>query len=381
VARRRLLTVGHSYVIAVNRRLAHEFARVGERDWEVTCVAPRTYHADLGLERFQPIPDEPCRALAVSAYGTRSVHTFAYSPKLRSMLKGGWDAVYCWEEPYILAGFQVASWTPTGTVFTVFTAQNVRKRYPPPFSWFERRTLERADGWFHCGQLTFEAQRDKPGYAERPSRPGPLGVDVELFRPDPAARTSVRERLGWGGTGPPVVGFVGRFVAEKGVEVLARALDDAKEPWRALFLGGGPLEPKLRRWAADKGDRVRIVTLPHSEVAAYLNAMDMLCVPSQTTPQWAEQFGRTVIEGMACALPVVGSDSGEIPNTLGDAGLVVREDDSAAWTRAIDELLGAEHRRAELGARGLERAHHVYSWPIVARAYLGFLDELCAARR
>jgi glycosyltransferase involved in cell wall biosynthesis len=59
----------------------------------------------------------------------------------------------------------------------------------------------------------------------------------------------------------------------------------------------------------------------------------------------------------------------------------VREDDSAAWTRAIDELLGAEHRRAELGARGLERAHHVYSWPIVARAYLGFLDELCAARR
>jgi glycosyltransferase involved in cell wall biosynthesis len=378
--RRRLLTVGHSYVIPLNRRLAHEMARVGSSEWDVTCVAPRTYHADLGLVRFAPVPDEPCETLAVGAYGTRSAHLFGYSPELRSLLRQGFDAVYCWEEPYVVSGFQCARWTPKNTVFTFLTLQNIRKRYPPPFSWFERSTLARADGWFYCGHSIYRAQRDKPGYAERPSRLGPLGVDVEVFRPDPEAKRRVRERLGFRNDGPPVLGFVGRFVPEKGLELFMSALDAAREPWRLLFIGGGPMEGELRRWAAKHDDRVRIVTLSHDEVPAHVNAIDLLCAPSQTAPHWAEQFGRMLIEAFACNVPVVGSDSGEIPHVIGDAGEVVAERDVAAWTRAIDALLGDAGRRAELAGRGLERARRVYAWPVVARAYLDFFEELCAKK-
>ncbi len=92
--------------------------------------------------------------------------------------------VYAWEEPYIASGWQIARWTPRPTALTFLTLQNIRKRYPPPFSWFERQSLERCAGWLYCGHSIFEAQKDKPGYAERPSCYGPLGVDVELFRPD-----------------------------------------------------------------------------------------------------------------------------------------------------------------------------------------------------
>src|SRR6188472_2905003 len=113
--RRRLLTVGHSYVIPLNRRLAHEMARVGSDGWEVTCVSPRSYHADLSVEHFRPLPDEPCTALGVSAYGTRSVHLFAYGPELRGLMKPDFDAVYAWEEPYVVSGFQLARWTPERT--------------------------------------------------------------------------------------------------------------------------------------------------------------------------------------------------------------------------------------------------------------------------
>ena len=161
--RRRLLTVGHSYVIGLNRRLAHEMARVGARDWEVTCVAPKTYHADLGPVTFSRAPNEPCETVAVRAFLTRSPHLFAYGSELRALLRGAWDAVYSWEEPYVVSGYEIARWVPKSATFAFLTLQNIRKRYPPPFSWFERASLHRADGWFYCGHSIYEAQRDKPG--------------------------------------------------------------------------------------------------------------------------------------------------------------------------------------------------------------------------
>jgi glycosyltransferase involved in cell wall biosynthesis len=377
--RRRLLTVGHSYVIGLNRRIAHEMARAGS-GWDVTCVAPRSYRADLRHEHFVALADEPCRSLSVPAYATRFVHVFSYSSELKSLLRAGWDAVYAWEEPYVLAGFEIARWTPESTIFTFLTLQNIRKSYPPPFRWFERATLERADGWFYCGHSVHRAQRDKHGYAERPSRFGPLGVDVELFRPDPEAGRRARASLGWSESGAPVVGFAGRFVAEKGLGVLMRALDAAREPWRALFLGGGPLEAELRRWGATKGDRVRVATIAHDAVPAYFNALDLLCAPSETAPHWAEQFGRVLVEAFACRVPVIGSDSGEIPHVVSDAGLVVPERNVRAWTSAIDELLGDVRRRRELGEQGLARARTDYAWRVVARRYLDFLDELSESK-
>ena len=380
MARRRLLTVGHSYVISLNRRIAHEMARVGAKEWDVTCVAPRSYHADYRFEHFSPLADEPCRSLAVPAYATKHVHVFAYGRELREIMNEGWDAVYSWEEPYVLSGYQLAAWTPKNAVFTFLTLQNIRKRYPPPFSWFERKSLERADGWLYCGHSIYEAQRDKAGYDRRPARLGALGVDVDVFRPDAEARRRVRASLGFSDDGRAIVGFVGRFVPEKGLHVLMRALDGVKHPWRALFLGAGPLEPELRRWAERYGERVKFAKLAHDEVPAYMNALDLLAAPSETARHWIEQFGRMLVEAFACSVAVIGSDSGEIPFVVGDAGLIAREKDVAAWTRAIEELVGDERRRAELGERGLARARREYAWPVVARAYLDFFAELCDRR-
>ena len=73
--------------------------------------------------------------------------------------------------------------------------------------------------------------------------------------------------------------------------------------------------------------------MPSTEVPAVLRALDVLVLPSLTTPSWKEQFGRVLQEAMACAIPVVGSDSGEIPHVIGDAGLVTPEGDAAALRR------------------------------------------------
>jgi glycosyltransferase involved in cell wall biosynthesis len=378
-----LLSIAHSYVVALNRRLAHEMAQVGQGQWEVTAVAPTIFHGkdDLRSVEFEPGCQEACRVVAVPAYLTRFVHIFTYGRPLRDLLARGWSLVHCWEEPYILAGGQVAWWTPAGTPLVYRSAQSIAKRYPLPFNWIERYAMRRSAGWVCSGRTVANNLGMRRGYVERPMRLIPLGVDLEVYRPDQAAGEAIRRSLGWDMAGPPVVGYLGRFVPEKGVEMLMGVLDRLATSWRALFVGGGKLEPALRTWADRYRDRVRICTdVRHAAVPAHLNAMDLLCAPSQTATNWREQFGRMLTEGFACGVPVVGSDSGEIPHVLQGVGEVVGEKDTDGWCRVLAELLESPARRLRMAAGGLERARTQYAWPIVARQYLDFFDQLLDSR-
>ncbi len=374
-APRRLLTIGHSYVVGTNRRLARAMADAGAGEWEVTAAAPVSFPGDLGPVTLQPEPGERVEPLSLRAAG--GIHTMLYGNEMRALLRRGWDVVHCWEEPFILAGAQVAAWTPRDVKLVFATFQNLPKRYPPPFRWTERFAMSRAAGWIAFGRTVEDALRDRPGYTGRPHRVIAPGVDTDLFRPDAAAGARVRASLGWMDDGPPVVGYLGRFVPEKGLETLMRALDACAQPWRALFVGGGRMEADLRAWSARHSDRVRIMTgVGHERVPEHLNAMDLLCAPSRTTPAWREQLGRMLTEAMACGVPVAGSASGEIPYVIADAGLIVPEDDVPAWTRSIDRLLGGSATRADLSARGLARAEAEFSLRVVGRRHLEFFDEL-----
>jgi glycosyltransferase involved in cell wall biosynthesis len=123
-----------------------------------------------------------------------------------------------------------------------------------------------------------------------------------------------------------------------------------------------------------------VTGVQHDDVPAWLNAMTILCAPSRTTPRWREQFGRMLIEAMACGVPVIASDSGEMPFVVGDAGELVGERDVSGWSSAIERLLGDGPARRERIARGLEKARSRFAWPIVARQHLEFFEELLARR-
>jgi glycosyltransferase involved in cell wall biosynthesis len=209
----------------------------------------------------------------------------------------------------------------------------------------------------------------------------PLGVDLEAFHVDRAAADGVFRKLNWSRQGPPIVGYLGRFTEAKGLSLLMAVLGDLKTPWRAMLVGAGPLEDRLRGWSKQfPDDRVRICTdVRHHDVPAYLNAMDVLVAPSQTTPNWREQFGRMLIEAFATGVPVIGSDSGEIPHVIAEAGIVVGERDWIAWGRALADLLESPRRREDLAQRGLARAPD-YSWPVIARRYLEFFDCILESR-
>jgi glycosyltransferase involved in cell wall biosynthesis len=370
--RRRVLTIAHSYCVDVNRRLAHELARAGP--WDVTAMAPARFRGDFGWHVTSVHADEPCRVVPVPVRFGARIHMMVYRGELVRLLREPWDVVHCWEEPYVPSAAQIANATALRVPLVFATFQNIVKRYPPPFNWIERAAMRRADGLIAFSQ---SARRvlDARGW-QQPARIIPPGVDIELFKPDQEQRERTRHRLGWRDD-VPVVGFAGRLVPEKGLHVLTRVLDRLQTPWRALIVGRGPLEPELRAWSRRYDDRVRLETaVAHRDVPAYLNAMDVLCAPSQTTARWREQFGRMLIEAFACGVPVVASDSGEIPHVVDDAGILVGEQDSDGWLAAVSGLLDDPMRRAEYARRGRCRAASNFAWRVVARQHLDFFNEL-----
>ena len=372
MSRRRLLAIGHSYCVELNRRLPQEMARAGE--WDVTVVAPARFRGDFDWHTTQAAPGEPCRVVSVPIRFGGRVHTMLYGRALSALLAERWDAVHCWEEPYVASAAQVARATRRDTPLVFATFQNIVKRYPPPFNWIEHAARRRADGVVAFGETTREVL-DRRGWRQ-PARTIPPGVDVRRFARDPDARERTRATFGWSDDAP-VVGFVGRFVPQKGLRVLMATLAAIQRPWRALLVGSGPLLPELFSWAAAYGDRVRIESrATHDRVPDLLNAMDVLCAPSQTTTAWREQFGRMLIEAFACGVPVVASNSGEIPFVVGDSGIVLPEGDTQAWARVLEALLVDPSYRDELGRRGRARAESTYAWPVIARQHLDFLSEL-----
>ena len=338
----RILTIGHSYVIALNRAIVREVAR--HPDFEVTVAAPSFFHGDLRDVELEPEPEgSPLRLVGLDARWSRWIHVFHYDAgSLRRLIRQNeFDLVHAWHEPYIYAGYQIArSLAGLPIPFCFRTAQSLGKHYPPPFRSFELATLARAQGWIAGGRLVYEAMRTR-GYPAERGRILTLAVDTAVFEPaDLSRRASAQRELG---LRPPVIGYIGRLTREKGLHILMRAMEQVggETPWNLLLLGSGPLERKILDWAKAEGwgDRVRIMLAKHNEVPSYVQAMDLLVAPSQTTWHWKEQFGRMLIEAFACGVPVIGSDSGEIPYVIGDAGRVVGEKDVAGWAASILELI------------------------------------------
>ena len=189
----RVLTIGHSYVLALNRAVVREVVR--HPDFEVTVAAPSFFHGDLRTLSWN-------RSRRTRPYGwwawarwTRWIHVFHYHARLlrRLVRENEFDLVHAWEEPYVYAGYQIArSLAGLPIPFSFYTCQNLEKRLPPPFRSFERATLARAQGWIAAGGLVYDAMRTR-GYPAERGRILALAVDTAVFEPlDESLRASVQ---------------------------------------------------------------------------------------------------------------------------------------------------------------------------------------------
>ena len=353
----RILAIGHPYIVAMNRSILRALAE--NPVFDITVAAPSYHHGDLRPLHIEPEPAfSKIRQVGIKAHLTRFPHIFSYDKaQLKSLASGGFDLVQAWEEPFVYAGYQVATYASEARArFCFRTDQNYLKHYPPPFSFFERKVLQRSQGWIAGGNLVYEAMLRR-NYPSHSGRIMDAAVDLDAFHPASLAeRSEVLTELGLSG---PVIGFVGRLTKAKGLPMLIEALDRiAHKEWNLLIVGSGPYKSAIDEWISLRGlaNRVRIMLVSHQQVPRYLRAMNMLVVPSQTTKNWREQFGRVIIEAFASGVPVIGSDSGEIPRVIAHAGKIVPESDVAAWSSAVTQLLDGDSLSARLSSLGLRRA-------------------------
>jgi glycosyltransferase involved in cell wall biosynthesis len=181
-----------------------------------------------------------------------------------------------------------------------------------------------------------------------------------------------------------VIGFVGRLVAAKGLFVLLEALAGLDGAWELRVVGTGEARAEAEALAARLGIAQRIIFLgqqPSTAMPAIVRRFDVLVGPSLTTPRWKEQFGRMLVEAMACGVPVIGSTSGEIPNVIGDAGLVVPEGDRVALRAAIARLRDDQVERRILAEHGRARVVALFTQEAVARRTYAVYQEMLAAYR
>ena len=290
------------------------------------------------------------------------------------------DIIDLWEEPWGLVSAH-ACWLrrrllPGSRVISE-TEQNVNKRLPPPFEQFRRYVLQRAD-FVVCRNTEAREVVQAKGY-RGPLQVVPNAVDAELFRP--LDRAECRRALPSVGRFEFLAGYVGRLVEEKGLLDLVDALEFCPPTLGLLLVGAGPLRSRLEQRARELGRESQLVfeaARPLPELPALMNALDVLVLPSRTTPSWKEQFGRVIIEAYACGVPVVGSDSGAIPDVVGAAGLIFPEGNPRALAAALVSLASDPARRAELGRLGHRLATEQYTWGHVAETMLEIYERVMA---
>lgn len=351
-----IFVVSHACVVDVNQEPFRALADAGAT---VRVVAPRRLSTDVrGEIVFAPLRgfEGSVRAvpLVSGGYsralgGQRGIHLIVYRNLGRLLRAARPDLVYAEEEPFSFASLQASRLARRAKLPFVFHAnQNVDKPLPAPFGVIRRIVFSRAAGATARNHAAAELLRTR-GFAG-PIEIFPHAVDLARYTSEVRVAQDVPR---------PVVGFVGRLVPEKGVDDLVDAVA-MLGTGSLLVVGDGPERDALEKRAAGLGVGARFLgAVPHDDVPRIYAGMDVVAVPSRTTPGWKEQFGRIVIEANAAGVPVVASDSGELPATVAatGGGVVFPEGDVAALAEALGRLAGdadAARSLGENGRRGVE---------------------------
>ncbi len=367
------------YLQKVNQRKVEALA--AQPELELWHVAPRRWRDNF--RTYQQEIAEGCgyHLLIADAFPLRNdIHRFVYWPPTLFLNRIKPDIIHIEEEPDSLAALQAViarrRWAPHAKLI-IFTWQNILRIRRPLVERLARFVLRHADHVIAGNREAGEVLRQQ-GYAGPLSILPQLGVDTDAFRPLDAATLRARFR-----PGQYVVGYVGRFVPEKGLDILLRAVAPLAHV-HVLLVGRGPQQNELEGLAQSLGlhDRLSIVSgVPHEDVALYLNAMDALVLPSLTTASWKEQFGHVLIEAMACGTPVVGSSSGAIPEVIGDAGLLFPEGDVATLMAHLLRLSTDPAEGQQWKERGQQRVADFYTHQGIAAQTLQIYQAVLHAPR
>jgi glycosyltransferase involved in cell wall biosynthesis len=328
---------------------------------DVVYVVPRIW-PEAGGEGALSAEGFPIIEVDVRSPGDVNRHSYAdVGAVSRLAVDHQVDLVDLFEEPFSRAAGQLLPRLPPELPVVMYSAQNLDKRWPPPYRNYERRSFQRVCGFYPCSRQAAAVLRRKGfgGLVE----PLPLGYEDELYSCGEQSLAGGRLRLA----------LVGRMVHEKGVCDAVRVLADlylGKGMDAELVLAGsGPELTAAMVLAKELGVSDRVEHRPWlatPQLAQLYRETHVVLAPSRSTATWAEQFGRMIVEGQASGCVIVGYDSGAIPEVGGDPALLVRERDVDSLAQAAALVLSDPEEFQARRRSGLALAAE-RTWTLVAR--------------
>ncbi len=367
----RVLMLSKACVVGIYQRKLEEIAR---RDVDLMTLVPPTWKDERGTLPLERAYTRGYQLETTPIALNGSFHLHYYPEFSRYLRQFKPHIVHIDEEPYNVATWHALYHARRAGVKTLFFSwQNIYRDYPPPFHWGEKWVLNHVDYAVTGTTSAARIWREK-GYT------GPLhvipqfGVDPDLFTPAQSPRPAR----------PFTVGYFGRLVAEKGLDDLLEALERLEDNrWQLQLIGSGPHRDALENHTRQLGieDRVQFIDMrPSTQMPAQYQALDAFVLPSRTQPNWKEQFGRVLIEAMSSGVPVIGSDSGAIPDVIGHAGLIFPEGDVLALARHLAELQTNPDWRGWLGEQGRNRVLEHFTHTSVAQQTVAVYREMLLVR-
>lgn len=197
----------------------------------------------------------------------------------------------------------------------------------------------------------------------------PLGADDELFRFDAAARKEIRNSLSLG-EGDVAFIYAGKIIPVKGPHLLVEAAVQLMRDHhnvKVALVGNGP-EDYVERMK----EEIRCANLEDRFIwhDAVLNRDLYKFYSASDVAVWPRECSLSMLEAMACGLPVIISDSSEATERLEyNNGLTYRGDDACDLARQAEKLLDAELRK-EMGSNGRELIEEKLNWRTIARQFI-----------
>ena len=386
----RILVASHTYIVDLNCEKLKSLAQL-EPGIEVTVVVPRRWRpggVQNKIIETQPYQEGSFRVVPVSNFSENHQGLLTFGADIIPLLRQFRPQIIQVEQGAKALGYtqlialnQLLGLKAKNFFFTWW---NLPYQLKFPVSLLEAYNLHHTHGVIAGNQDAKEILRQQ-GYQGSVQVMPQLGVNESRFHPQP--QPELKRQLGIQ-SDEFVVGFVGRFVEEKGLLTLGKALSRLQEhSWKWLLLGRGPLQPVLMEKAVEWGIKDKMIwveSVPHDQVPRYINLMNTLVLPSEThnyfktltATGWKEQFGHVLIEAMASKVPVVGSDSGEIPHVIADAGLVFTEGDVLALQHCLRQLMEQPQLANSLAQLGYERVMSLYTNRALAKQLLEFYKEV-----
>lgn len=374
----KILIISHAYAERDNHK---KLEAIAERV-SLSVVYPRRWRTWHKEEKISGGLTEPSRyqEYPLDVFFSGDGGRYFYNPLqlIISIIRFRPDLIHLEEEPWTPVALEVlllASLFRRRLVF--FTWENIDL----DLSFWQKAIEKRVLGYAHSALAGSRDAIDRlknQRFTKKIILLPQFGVDPMLFYPQEKDR--LRRKYGFA-ENVFLIGYAGRLVPEKGLLSLIEAFGQARIKGKSLSLVTSSdyceekIAAKLREFPDQSQLRVFFST-PHYLFPDYFNLFDVLVLPSLTTPRWKEQFGRVLIEAMACRVAVVGSSSGAIRDVIEAGGEIFKEGDAGELVAILEDLSQNREERLLLARAGYRRVLENYTFEKVAAETVAFYQSL-----